>query len=412
MPIASDANTISVQQELTKDDCFRLLAAMHNTVATKGYSDLTIDFTSCSRAFSPEMLTICARCLSYWRDGIDISIILPSDRRMKGLFINANWAHLIDHRSYEASRYRGYTHAAAIRFSDAREQHTAVDKILDILLAAIAHFRRADIRYIEWIVNELTDNVMNHARSAIGGIAQVSNLRQREQIELSVCDSGVGIPSTLRGTNTALRSDMEALDAAIKEGVTRDKSFGQGNGLYGTWSISQKSGGQILIISGYASLVSSLRDGLHIRRENIPLNGTLVSARIGYSDKVDLSDSLTFGGKRHVPVDYIETHFDEDKDGNITFVIKKESESFGSRSAGEPVRRKLLNVIRALKGGRVMIDCADVILVSSSYADEVFGKLFKEIGPMEFMKRIEFTNIVDTSKSLIDKAISQRMRGH
>jgi hypothetical protein len=192
MPISSDGNTLFVTGQLSRDDCLRLLAAMHNTAASRGYSDFTLNFHSCSRVFAPEMLMISARCLLYWKQGIDIRLTLPDDRAMNRLFRSTNWgAHLIDHRTYEPSRYRGYTHAPALRFSDAREQHKAVDNILDILLAAISHFRRDDIRYIEWVVNELADNVINHANSEIGGIVQVTNLRHREQIEeYSVCDTG------------------------------------------------------------------------------------------------------------------------------------------------------------------------------------------------------------------------------
>jgi STAS-like domain of unknown function (DUF4325) len=191
------------------------------------------------------------------------------------------------------------------------------------------------------------------------------------------------------------------LDAAIREGVTRDKAFGQGNGLYGTGSISQKSGGQMLIISGHAFLRSSARNGLRIGDRAIPFNGTLVISMIGYSDKVDLSDALVFGGKRHVPVDYIETHFAEDKDGNVTFVLKDESSWFGQRSAGEPVRRKLKNVVHALDKGRIIVDLAEIALVSSSYADEVSGKLFIDLGPLEFMKRIELRNLDPLVKALV-----------
>jgi anti-sigma regulatory factor (Ser/Thr protein kinase) len=409
MLLSSEGNRLFVQGELSRDDTLRLLAAMHNVVAKQGYSSFELNFGPCSRAFSAEMLAVCCKCLSYGRDGVDIKLVLPSDPVMNRLFLNTNWAHLIDPRRHEPSRYRGYTHAPALRFADAKEQTKAVDKILDILLAAISHFRRDDIRYIEWVVNELTDNVINHARSAVGGIVQVTNIRQREQVEFSVCDSGEGIPTTLRGSNHMIRSDTEALDAAIREGVTRDKNFGQGNGLYGTWSISQKSGGQMLILSGYANLRSSLRDGLHIREQSIPLNRTLVTAMIGYSDKFDLSDALVFSGRRHIPVDYIETHFNEDEDGSIRFVLKTESEGFGSRSAGEPVRRKLRNVVRALGKGRAVVDFSDIVLVSSSYADEVLGKLFVELGPVEFMNKVELKNLDPLVKGLVDRAIMQRM---
>ena len=410
MPVSSEGNRISLNDELSRDDCFRFLAAMHSTVEAKGYQDLHLDFSDCTKAFAPEMLTICARCLAYWKEGVDVNLILPTDQRMSRLFRNTNWAHFIDFREFELSRFRGYTHSPAIRFSDGREQHSAVNKTLDVLLAAISHFGRDEIRYIEWAVNEITDNVINHADSPVGGLIQVTNKRQREQVEITVSDSGLGIPATLRETHTELMSDTEALDAAIREGVTRDKSFGQGNGLYGTWRISQKSGGDFEICSRYANLTSSERNGLKINSRQIPYRGTLVVTRIGYSDKFDLSDALLFSGKPHIPTDYIETHFEEDENGNILFAIRNESDGFGSRSVGEPVRRKLRNVIGCLESGSVIVDFSDVHLVSSSYADEVIGKLFVELGPIEFMAKVKLTNIDPLVRDLVDRAVTQRMK--
>lgn len=410
MPLYSDLNKITVHGELSDDDGMRIIAAMHNTVERKQFSDFQLDFSGCTKAFSTQMLPIASRCQAYWKSGIDVALTLPNDDKLKRLFLNTNWAHFIDVRTYDESRYRGYTHAPAIRFSTGKEQHEAVNKVLDILLAAISHFKRADIRAIEWAINEVTDNVINHAQSIVGGLIQVSNFRQRQLIEFVVSDVGVGIPATLRVGHPEIRSDTEAVDRAIREGVTRDKSFGQGNGLYGSWRISQQSGGEFKISSGYANLNSSERHGLKINKRDIPLNGTVVSSRIGYSEKIDLSDALTFEGQTVVPVDYIETHFEEDEDGNIHFNLKEESEGFGSRAAGEPVRRKLLNVIRCLERGRAVVDCSNVPLVSSSYADELFGKLFIEIGPIEFVNTVQLVNLDPLVKNLIDKAVMQRMR--
>jgi anti-sigma regulatory factor (Ser/Thr protein kinase) len=356
------------------------------------------------------MLVICGRAQRYWKSGIDINLALPVDDKLRALFINTNWAYLIDFISFDESRYRGYTHAPAIRFANAKEQYQATNKILDILLAALAHFRREDLRAIEWAINEITDNVINHAQSDVGGFIQITNLRQRSQIEFVVCDCGIGIPATLRGTHKHLRTDQEALDAAIREGVTRDKQIGQGNGLYGTWRITQKSGGLFHLNSGYAELTSNQTDGMAIRNHEIPMNGSIVVSRIGYSEKFDLSDALTFSGRQHIPTDYIETHFEEDGQGNVTFGLKSESDGFGARSAGEPVRRKLTNVLNCISGGKTIVDLVDIPLVSSSYADEVFGKLFVELGPIEFSRRLEFKNVDPLVRNLIDRAILQRMK--
>ncbi len=86
-----------------------------------------------------------------------------------------------------------------------------------------------------------------------------------------------------------------------------------------------------------------------------------------------------------------------------------EAASFGSRVAGEPVRVKLTNLMRMNPGRRVVVDMSDVPLVSSSFADEVFGKLFLTLGPLLFTQALEFRQLSQTSRSLIDKAILQRM---
>jgi hypothetical protein len=47
--------------------------------------------------------------------------------------------------------------------------------------------------------------------------------------------------------------------------------------------------------------------------------------------------------------------------------------------------------------------------MSSSFADEAFGKLFLEAGPMVFMQKFEFVNVMEIIQLLINKAIQRRM---
>jgi len=58
----------------------------------------------------------------------------------------------------------------------------------------------------------------------------------------------------------------------------------------------------------------------------------------------------------------------------------------------------------------VIIDFDGVGVVSSSFADEVFGRLFVEMGPRAFMIRIQMRNVDPTVEGLIDRAIMQRTR--
>ena len=408
--ITSDFGRILVHGEFTIREMPNLLAAMYNLTNQKGYKDIELDFTRCTSAFSSSMLPVAAYSQKYLIDKIDISLRLPDDRRMRNIFLNTNWANLIDFRQHPESTYRGYTQVPAARYTDASQQHQAVNRILEIVLSALSSFERSHLTAIEWAINEITDNVLNHSKSPVGGFVQVTNFNQRHQLEFSVCDPGVGIPASIRSNHSDLDSDQAALDRAIRQGVTRDKAVGQGNGLYGTWRICQLSEGRFEIHSGYSSLVSTTREGLHVRSERIPFNGSLVTARIGYGVPLDLKQALRFGEKTSESVDYVELHYDEDETGNIRFKIQDESNGFGSRAAGEPVRRKLSNLSRMNNDGRIIIDFSDVPVVSSSYADEVFGKLFVAMGPLAFSSKFDFRNVDPLTKDLIDGAIRQRTR--
>ena len=407
--IVSENNTIKVLGDFGVREMQQMLAAMHNLTTMRGYSDLNIDFSDCKSAFSGQMLGIAANVQNYLINGIDTSLIPPSGNRFRRLFINTNWAHLIDFRRFTESTYRGYSQIPAMKFRDADQLYETVSTIMKNILGALNKFDRSHLTAIEWSVNEITDNVLNHAQSPVGGFVQVTNHSRREQIEFSVCDAGLGIPATLRSHNPKLSTDQEALEKAIQEGVTRDKSVGQGNGLYGTWRISQLSGGRFELYSGNASLISTPQDGLTaIRGESIPFNGSLVTTRIGYGKPLELKDALTFDSKPYVPLDIIDLDYNEDEEGNVTIYLKQESGGFGSRKAGEPVRRKINNLSRIAESGHLIIDFSDIPLMSSSYADEVFGKLFVEVGPIEFSRRFELRNLDDLVEDLINKAIMQR----
>ena len=357
------------------------------------------------------MLALCAELLRLRSEQVDAELILPRKEELSRLFINANWAHLIEPRRYDPSRFRGHTQIPATRFSNPSEQNDSVNRIVNAILGGIPDIRREDFAALEWAVNELTDNVIVHSQSPIGGLVQVSSFKRNSKVvEFTIADAGLGIPTTLRSGDNFQGSDTDALDRAIREGVTRDKAIGQGNGLYGSYQICCHSGGAFQIESGHARLLFRPGDyGLEIRDQKVPVNGTLVIAKINFSDPGLLKEALNFSGKSHTPVDYIETQY-EGSDTDVIYVrLSNEAQSFGSRVAGTPIQTKLYNLIKMCPGQPIEVDFEQVPLISSSFADEVFGKLFVKLGPLEFMQRIRFKNVEHTVRMLIDKAISQRV---
>jgi len=408
--IYRDGNRLVFDGEFLLNDMLRPLVGLHQAVQNAGYRDLIIDFSRCTAAFAGPMLALCAQIMRLRAARIDTELILPMDDKLNRLFRNANWAHLIEPRNYGPSEFRGHTQVPATHFTNATEQQQAVNRIVNAVLGAIPELDRRELSALEWSVNEITDNVLNHAQSNVGGLVQVSTFqRTRKRIEYIVADAGLGIPATLRATHPALTSDAEALEQAIREGVTRDKSVGQGNGLFGSYQICSHSNGFFQVESGYGKLMFTDREGLRISSERIPYEGTMVAAQIDFSVPRLLEEALSFGGAVYKRTDYVELKYEQHGTDDLLFTFAQESASFGSRVAGAPVRKKLLNLAGMCPGRRILLDFGGIPLVSSSFADEVVGKLFAELGPLAFMQRFEFRNIEPTVRQLVDRAIAQRM---
>jgi anti-sigma regulatory factor (Ser/Thr protein kinase) len=407
--ITTDNNRVVIKGAFRESEFRSALAAIHSRITRCGYQDIILDFSLCTAAFAGPMLAVCAQVCSMKQQGIDFKLVLPQKEILARLFMNTNWAHIIDPVQYELSKFRGLRQVPTAQFHSSDEQNAAVNRILNIILGSLSDFTRGDLAAIEWSLNEISDNVINHADSPVGGFLHLSTFRRdTKRLEYVVCDAGVGIPETLRQGKPEITTDSDALDHAIREGITKDIAKNQGNGLFGAFQISRVSKGYLEIHSGYGSLIYNDKHGLHIRREQIPYKGTLVVACTDYSDPGLLAEALKFGGKPHYPVDFIETRF-EDADGNrVSFMMKEEASSFGSRKAAEPINTKLKNLANLCGECKVFIDFAGVPVISSSFADEVFGKLFLEFGPLAFIQKFEFMNTTDTVRSLIDRAINLR----
>lgn len=406
--IETHGNGIVVAGTFALSDARRFAAALHAVTSKLGYEDVTLDFARCTAAYPGPMVGLCSQVAAMRAKGFDFELIVPREPRIARIFVGANWACLIDPERHKRSTYRGYTHVPVICFSDQESLGASTNRIVDALLSSIPGIDRADLAAIEWSANEIADNVLVHSQSPVGGFASVNLFRASKRAEVCVADAGIGIPASLRQRFPEW-DDISLLEAAIKEGVTRDPALGQGNGLFGTFQVARASEGYFHILSGYAAL-SYEKGQLRITRERIPYTGTLVVAGMDASNPAALGDALRFGEVRYAPTDYIELHYEDRAGEDVIFRMREETISCGSRIAGTPVRTKLGNLVQMNQGRRVIVDMTDIPLVSSSFADEVFGKLFVTLGPLRFIKAIEMRGTTPTVTALIDRAILQRSR--
>ena len=267
---------------------------------------------------------------------------------------------------------------------------------------------RKDFAAIEWSINEIMDNVLVHSNSPFGGLVQLTTFNnENRKIEIVVSDGGIGIPKSLMDSNLDINTETKALFKCIEEGVTNGK--GQGNGLFGTYNICSISHGMFLIDSGGANLIYTDRDGLHVRKNSLPVTGTTVLARINCNGNGTLEKALNFRNKIHHPIDFIEYEY-EDYDSNFChFEIYNEAKSVGSRIEGEPLRRKLKNLYNMTEDV-IVIDFKDIEIISSSFGDELIAKLIDDIGVRSFKSRFKIANISETVKNLLMKSIGQRIK--
>jgi len=277
-------------------------------------------------------------------------------------------------------------------------------------MKALSFVTRDDLRALEWSINEICDNVLNHAQSDIGGLFQFSFRRFSREVEFIVADAGIGIPDSLRSLRNKDWSDEFALEQSIRKGVTRDPDFGQGNGLFGTYQISALSGGTFHINSGYAHLVVTRRGEVQVRHDPEKFVGTMVVCAIKFTRPELLERALSFKGENYRMADWIETKYEQD-DNVIKMTIRDEAESLGSRRSGFGVRTKIKNMRKFSEQEQIRIVCdmSGVGVMSSSFADELFGKLAAEMGIDEYKRQISVINATRINIMLIDRAIKQRL---
>ena len=70
------------------------------------------------------------------------------------------------------------------------------------------------------------------------------------QLRLVVCDSGIGVPNSMRKMHEDLSSDQDALLKAIEGSNISKSEYKRGNGLAGAIAIAQRNEGSFVITSG------------------------------------------------------------------------------------------------------------------------------------------------------------------
>lgn len=294
------------------------------------------------------------------------------------------------------------------KFETPEDVFKLVTEYMDSIYKADVFEGEHVLSWMEWCLNEVMDNVIQHSEATSGFVmGQVHS--HNKHIAFCVADAGRGIFESLRTSSDYWpKEPADALTLALKEGVTRDKEVGQGNGLWGLHEVVQKTSGKLTLSSSGNSLVVTQDSKIEIKQFpwlNSRRGGTVVDFQLDYSKPISLKDVL--GG--HEPESTKIFNATDEKGELIIYKLIDQKSGFGTRKSGERIRNEIINLVGE-SNKPVELDFKGVGVVSSSFADELVGKLYITFGPLKFSQVVHLNNMNDEIIVLINRAMEQRIR--
>ena len=290
------------------------------------------------------------------------------------------------------------------RFDSADDIYLLISSFVDELSQIIV-CEKGVLEGFEWSINEVLDNVLQHSSRSFGYVMGQVHPKTKHFV-FCVYDTGQGIYNSLLSSSVHKpKNPVDALKLAVKEGVTRDKKIGQGNGLWGLHQIVSENTGILNIISNSACY--NLTNNTFQTFDRVPQlsydNGCIVDFQIDYSKEVSISKAL--GG--YEPVN-LKLESLKDNVGNILIDLHSKESGVGTRRSGEKIRNEIINVYKQTNKS-ITLDFANISIISSSFADELIGKLVTEFGFYGFNNIFKLKNMNSNVQSIVQRSVAQRM---
>lgn len=390
-------NILRLDHAKAVSDFIRII---RDAINHRGYTSLTINFDNVEPIY-PNAAVPIAGILQYLKRerGIDItiehepSIIAKSNILNPANFTVGNARNVLSH---------------VWMFSTSEEVTTIVNAFIAELQKS-AQFYKGVLNAIEWSLYEVMDNVIQHSKTGVGYVMGQLHPSSKN-IAFAVFDAGQGIFNSMKDSVHHPRTAIDAITLAIQEEVTRDKSIGQGNGLFGLHSIVKQGKGKLVITSGSGSYTytnGDVRTYDHIPSISNDTPGTIVDFQLNYAKDMSLDKALVFRGKQY---DIINIHFEdlEDQAGRIVYKIAERAEGTGTRDAASRVKNELLNIM-AEEQKPVTLDFTNVAVISSSFADELLAKLFLSLGLFQFNNLIKIRGLDPSQQKILQRSVLQRI---
>lgn len=395
-----DHNKITVRSLQNLECAKQFLYTLRNCVDRAGYQDVEVDFEGIQGVY-PNAAVPIAGMIDFFRSNRDISIEGYSKNEYLQTILTP----------YELPRDKDVLPRALGKIWKFQK----AEDVYQIQTAIINELRRNDVfaagvlEGIEWSINEIMDNVLNHSQASCGFVMGQIH-KTSHHVVFTIYDSGIGIYNSLKGSVHAPKNNMDALTLCLQAGVTRDKKVGQGNGMHGLFSLIKEGNGSLVIVSGpdaYSYIEGEQNFETRMQYPSSSNWSTTVDFQLDYSKDISIKKVLTFNGK---VFDFTNLYAEnlENVAGELVFKISELAEGTGTREAALRLKNEIINLMNA-SGKIAVLDFEGIHVVTSSFIDELVAKLLVELGLFQFNRYIKLANMSNTLQQTLQKSVIQRI---
>ncbi len=148
-------------------------------------------------------------------------------------------------------------------------------------------------------LQEVFRNIFDHAKSIVSGYVITQYHPQKHLLSFSVCDFGIGIPSSinqyLRNSNQEILKDNEAILKSLEKGFTiKSTQRNRGFGLDNILSFVESHNGKMSIISNRGYVMKIHNQIIKSGSFPVDFKGTLISVYVNTNEfeNIDLEDEI------------------------------------------------------------------------------------------------------------------------
>jgi hypothetical protein len=244
MTLYRDLDTIRFENLVHPKDVSSFIKAVHFGKKA-GFEEFNVDFSKTKTAYPNASVPIAGLIDYYNYNGVPIREIGQSS------IVNA--IHLLDPISLKSEDELSSMNSLnkIFKFTDSNHVFWLVNAMLEELNSS-DKFEKGVLEGLEWCLNEVMDNVIQHSDSNCGFVMGQIH-KSTKHVAFTIFDAGRGIYNSLKNSIHNPRNPIDALTLSLQEGVTRDKKVGQGNGMYGLRRIIEHNEGRLTLTSNSAS---------------------------------------------------------------------------------------------------------------------------------------------------------------